>query len=82
MDQPRKGSFINREKAHAREADRLGLGFKQKTLLLKEAEGESSLVVKPRSDAMPSREEAGDRYRLDGDIARGRDSTPVGRGLG
>ena len=40
-------------------------------LLLKEAEGESSLVVKPTSDAMPLKDEAGDRYRFDGEIARG-----------
>ena len=40
-------------------------------VLLKEAEGESSLVVKPTSDAMPLKEEAGDRYRFDGEIARG-----------
>jgi eukaryotic-like serine/threonine-protein kinase len=40
-------------------------------VLLKEAEGESDHVVKPTSDAMPSKEEAGDRYRLDGEIARG-----------
>ncbi len=40
-------------------------------MLLKEAEGESSLVVKPTSDAMPLKDEAGDRYRFDGEIARG-----------
>ena len=40
-------------------------------VLLKEVEGESSLVVKPTSDAMPLKEEAGDRYRFDGEIARG-----------
>ena len=40
-------------------------------VLLKEAEGESSLVVKPTSDSMPLKDEAGDRYRLDGEIARG-----------
>ena len=40
-------------------------------VLLKEAEGESSLVVKPTSDAMPLKDEAGDRYRFDGEIARG-----------
>jgi tetratricopeptide (TPR) repeat protein len=39
--------------------------------LLKQAEGESAHVVKPKSDAMPSPEETGDRYRLDGEIARG-----------
>jgi eukaryotic-like serine/threonine-protein kinase len=40
-------------------------------VLLKEAEGESSLVVKPSSDAMPLKDQAGDRYRFDGEIARG-----------
>ncbi len=40
-------------------------------VLLKEAQGESSLVVKPTSDAMPLKDEAGDRYRFDGEIARG-----------
>ena len=40
-------------------------------VLLKEAEGESSLVVKPKSDAMPPKDEAGDRYQFDGEIARG-----------
>ncbi len=40
-------------------------------VLLKEAEGESSLVVKPASDAIPLKNEAGDRYRFDGEIARG-----------
>jgi serine/threonine protein kinase len=54
-----------------RATPRSSLGFKQKTVLLKDAEGESSLVVKPRTDAMPTKEEAGDRYRLDGEIARG-----------
>ena len=40
-------------------------------VLLKEAEGESAHLVKPNSDAMPPREQTGDRYRLDGEIARG-----------
>ena len=40
-------------------------------MLLKEAQGESALVVKPGSDAMPSKEETGDRYQLSGEIARG-----------
>ena len=40
-------------------------------VLLKEAEGESSLVVKPTSDAIPLKDVAGDRYRFDGEIARG-----------
>jgi tetratricopeptide (TPR) repeat protein len=40
-------------------------------VLLREAQGESSLVVKPKSDAMPSPEQSGDRYQLSGEIARG-----------
>ena len=40
-------------------------------VLLKEAEGESAHIVKPTSDAMPPKEKTGDRYRLDGEIARG-----------
>ena len=42
-----------------------------RSVLLKEAEGESSHVVKPKSDAMPSPDDAGDRYQLSGEIARG-----------
>jgi serine/threonine-protein kinase len=40
-------------------------------VLLKEAEGESAHVVKPKSDAMPTPEQSGDRYQLQGEIARG-----------
>jgi serine/threonine-protein kinase len=40
-------------------------------VLLKEAEGDSAHIVKPKSDAMPPKEQTGDRYRLDGEIARG-----------
>jgi serine/threonine protein kinase/tetratricopeptide (TPR) repeat protein len=40
-------------------------------VLLKEAEGESEHIVKPKSDAMPPKEETGDRYHLSGEIARG-----------
>jgi eukaryotic-like serine/threonine-protein kinase len=40
-------------------------------VLLVEAEGESALVVKPRSDAMPAPERTGSRYQLSGEIARG-----------
>src|SRR6516225_1319438 len=40
-------------------------------VLLSEAEGESAHVVKPKSDAMPAAEETGDRYQLQGEIARG-----------
>src|SRR5215472_10441291 len=39
--------------------------------LLKEAEGESAHIVQPKSDAMPPPEQAGDRYQLQGEIARG-----------
>jgi MFS family permease len=38
---------------------------------LREAEGESAHVVQPHSDALPPPEEAGDRYQLQGEIARG-----------
>src|SRR5262249_49792438 len=40
-------------------------------VLLREAEGESGHVVKPKSDAMPPPGQAGDRYQLQGEIARG-----------
>ncbi len=40
-------------------------------VLLKEAAGDSAHIVKPNSDAMPTPEQTGDRYRLDGEIARG-----------
>jgi hypothetical protein len=40
-------------------------------VLLREAQGESSHIVKPKSDAMPSPEQTGDRYQLSGEIARG-----------
>ena len=40
-------------------------------VLLKEAEGESAHIVKPKSDAMPPPEQTGDRYQLQGEIARG-----------
>jgi serine/threonine-protein kinase len=40
-------------------------------ILLKEAEGESAHVVKPKSDAMPPPEQTGARYQLQGEIARG-----------
>ena len=40
-------------------------------VLLREAEGESADVVKPKSDAMPPPEQTGDRYQLSGEIARG-----------
>src|SRR5215470_8856272 len=40
-------------------------------ILLREAEGESAHVVQPKSDAMPPPEQTGDRYQLQGEIARG-----------
>jgi serine/threonine-protein kinase len=40
-------------------------------VLLKEAQGESAHVVKPKSDTMPPPEQTGDRYQLTGEIARG-----------
>jgi eukaryotic-like serine/threonine-protein kinase len=40
-------------------------------VLLNEPEGDSSHVVRPKSDAMPTPAEAGDRYQLSGEIARG-----------
>jgi serine/threonine-protein kinase len=40
-------------------------------VLLKEAEGDSAHVVQPKSDAMPSPEQAKNRYQLQGEIARG-----------
>ncbi len=49
---------------------RSSLGHMQ-PLVLKEAAGESSLVVTPKSDAMPTKDESGDRYHLSGEIARG-----------
>src|SRR5262249_30214822 len=51
-------------------APRASLG-EMRPLLLQEAGGDSGHVVKPRSDAMPPPEQAGDRYQLQGEIARG-----------
>ena len=53
---------------HQRRAPRWA---RMRPVLLKEAEGESALVVKPQSDAMPLKDETGDRYQLSGEIARG-----------
>jgi eukaryotic-like serine/threonine-protein kinase len=39
--------------------------------MLDAAEGESIHAVKPKSDAMPPPEQTGDRYQLQGEIARG-----------
>src|SRR6516225_4615743 len=41
-------------------------------VLLKEAQGESAHIVHPKTDAMPSPEQTGDRYQLQGEIARRR----------
>src|SRR5215469_10864659 len=49
---------------------RSSLGAMQ-PVLLKEAEGESADIVQPKSDAMPPPEQTGDRYQLQGEIARG-----------
>lgn len=51
-------------------APRSSLG-KLRPVLLKEAEGESEHIVMPKSDAMPPKEETGDRYQLSGEVARG-----------
>jgi serine/threonine-protein kinase len=40
-------------------------------VLLKEAAGDRAPIVQPKSDAMPPPEQAGDRYQLQGEIARG-----------
>jgi serine/threonine-protein kinase len=50
---------------------RSNLDASQRPLLLRQAEGESDHVVKPKSDAMPTPEQAGTRYQLQGEIARG-----------
>src|SRR5262249_11067615 len=50
---------------------RSSLDASQRPVLLREAQGESDHVARPHSDAMPSKEEAGDRYQLYGEIARG-----------
>jgi tetratricopeptide (TPR) repeat protein len=52
-------------------APRSSLGPAQRPLLLKEADGDSAHIVQPTSDAMPSAEQTGDRYQLQGEIARG-----------
>src|SRR5262245_688440 len=51
-------------------APRSSLGD-MRPVLLKEAEGESAHIVQPKSDAMPPPEQTGDRYQLQGEIARG-----------
>jgi serine/threonine-protein kinase len=52
------------------EPPRSSLGA-MRPVLLKEAEGESAHIVMPKSDAMPPPEQTGDRYQLQGEIARG-----------
>jgi serine/threonine-protein kinase len=44
---------------------------KLRPVLLRDAEGDSNHVVRPKSDAMPTAAERGDRYQLAGEIARG-----------
>jgi tetratricopeptide (TPR) repeat protein len=51
-------------------APRSSLG-EMRPVLLKEAEGDSAHIVKPNSDSMPPPEQTGDRYQLQGEIARG-----------
>ncbi|MFN0020548.1 MAG: tetratricopeptide repeat protein [Pirellulaceae bacterium] len=53
------------------EVPRSSLSGRNRSVLLKEAEGESASIVKPNSDAMPLQSDAGDRYQLAGEIARG-----------
>src|SRR3954468_20185235 len=53
------------------QAPRSGLDASQRPVPLRQAEGDSSQVVRPNSDAMPEKGEAGDRYQLFGEIARG-----------
>src|SRR5690349_50279 len=53
------------------EGPRSSLGASQRPVVLPPAEGESAHVVRPRSDAMPPAGQAGDRYQLQGEIARG-----------
>jgi hypothetical protein len=43
----------------------------RRPVLLKEPQGDSAHVVQPKSDAMPTPEQSGDRYQLQGEIARG-----------
>jgi tetratricopeptide (TPR) repeat protein len=57
--------------ARPAQAPRSSLDASQRPVLLKEAEGDSAHVVKPNSDAMPAKEKTGDRYQLQGEIARG-----------
>jgi tetratricopeptide (TPR) repeat protein len=52
-------------------APRSSLDASRRPVLLKEAQGESDHVVRPNSDAMPDKEQTGDRYQLFGEIARG-----------
>jgi tetratricopeptide (TPR) repeat protein len=52
-------------------APRSSLDGSRRPVLLKEAEGECSAVVKAQSDAMPAPEHTGNRYQLQGEIARG-----------
>lgn len=40
-------------------------------VLLKEADGESSAILRTKSDSIPAKVDSGDRYQLSGEIARG-----------
>src|SRR3954447_22254853 len=53
------------------EGPRSSLGASHHPVVLKEAKGESGHIVKPKSDAMPAPAATGDRYQLQGEIARG-----------
>jgi eukaryotic-like serine/threonine-protein kinase len=57
--------------AAASAAPRSSLSAAQRPVLLREAEGDSSHIIKPASDALPPRDQTGDRYQLHGEIARG-----------
>jgi len=53
------------------EAPRSSLEASQRSVLLREAKGESDHIVKPNSDPKPPRSGTGNRYQLFGEIARG-----------
>jgi eukaryotic-like serine/threonine-protein kinase len=52
-------------------APRSSLAAAQRPVLLREADGDSAHILKPASDALPPPEQTGDRYQLQGEIARG-----------
>ena len=55
----------------ATEAPRSSFGGGLNPVVLPDAAGESSHIVKTQSDALPKAAQAGDRYQLSGEIARG-----------